>query len=58
MTEHANILLFVQNTTGKHQDTYVKIFDIKYKILYIKKTSGSIYLVRHESELSRCEIQM
>lgn len=37
MTEHANILLFVQNTTGKHQDTYVKIFDIKYKILYIKK---------------------
>lgn len=58
MTEHVKILLFAQNTTGKNQDTYIKIFDIKYKILDIKKTSGSICLVRHESELSRCEIKM
>lgn len=59
MTEHVKILLFARNTTGKNQDTYIKIFDVKYKILDIKKkTSGSIYLVRHESELSRCEIKM
>lgn len=36
MIEHANILLFAQNTTEKNQDTYIKILDIKYNILDVK----------------------